>query len=307
MEDLPMKKVLFLSMVVAIALLGTQVFASPPITPPVEGFIIHSFTDISCDPTTSGKNSVTESESFKWTYFEGWGKGPFYPGNNSDQWNCAGSGCVNNLGFEQGAEIRYEQTFEAKDGPTTFTKTFDALSKPATGGNNLVVSKKIDFEALDPATGYAKHTEKVGLSVVSMGKDSSSVDLPTDFLSLCPWTASIPGTSGGGYPPTNEGIAAGSSFNVTKLVGFESSSKVNSSINPALSYDVSAQGEGTISAAFVVDLWEGPKDFVWKAKPVDEQCTTCTCPTCYAPTDKKMDSAWGLVWCAADGKPDELF
>jgi hypothetical protein len=285
-----MKKLMLLSLVMAVALLGTQAFASPPIQPPVEGFVIHSFTDIVCDVDANGKNSVTESESFDWTYYEGWGKGPFYPnnyvpracqdGDDIPGLNCP-RGTVSELGFTEGAQIAYQQTFEAKDGHTEFTKTFDAKSDPDQGDNNLVVSKKIDFEAVDPAVGYAKHTEKVGLSVISMGASDTEGNPASGLLSLCPWAANGEGSSGGGYPPTNEGIAAGSSFNVTKLVGFETKSIVNSSINPALSYSVTGQGEGTISAAFVVELWEGPAGYVWAPVRVNsirdegEPCFDC--------------------------------
>jgi hypothetical protein len=62
-----MKKFVILSLVVAFALLGAQAFASPPIKPPVEGFIIDSYTKIEC------VGDVTEKENYNWTYFEGTG------------------------------------------------------------------------------------------------------------------------------------------------------------------------------------------------------------------------------------------
>jgi len=74
-----MKKLLMLLTIVSLALLGTQAFAVPPVENGPEGFIIHSFTDIVCDVDADGRNSVTESESFNWTYYEGWGKGVFLP------------------------------------------------------------------------------------------------------------------------------------------------------------------------------------------------------------------------------------
>jgi hypothetical protein len=270
METLPMKKFLMLSLVVAFALLGTQAFAVPPVENGPEGFIIHSFTKIINDVDADGRNSTSETEKYNWTYFEGWGKGVFYP-DGSAQFACVGSNCpegaVSQLGFTEGAEVAYSQTFEAKDGYTTFEKTFDALSDPEPGQNNLVVNKKITFEQ-DPITkGFAKHEEKVGLSVISMGAPDTVGNPASGLLSLCPWAADGDGTPGGGYPPVNVGVAAGSSFNVTKIV-FESNSVVNSSINPFLSYDVTAVGEGTISAAFVVDLWEGPEGYIWGAIPI---------------------------------------
>jgi len=158
MEDLAMKKLLLLSLVVAFAFLGTQAFASPPVAPPVEGFVIHSYTEVVVDPL-DGKSSFNESESFSWTYFEGWGEGPFYPNGyipapahmgTTNQYcttkNClptVDAGLVSELGFSEGAEIKYEQTFEAVDGHTEFTKTFDAKSNIKAGEDNLVVNKKI--------------------------------------------------------------------------------------------------------------------------------------------------------------------
>jgi hypothetical protein len=302
MEDQGMKKVIMLLLVVGFALMGTQAFAVPPVENGPEGFIIHSFTDIVCDPDADGRNSVTESESFNWTYFEGWGEGVFYPNGYSPSQCCCGTGpcadfydgyIVSELGFREGAEVAYEQTFEAKDGHTEFEKTFDALSDPEPGENNLVVNKKIDFEALDPTTGYAKHEERVGLSVISMGAPDSSGAPASGLLTLCPWAANGNGTTGGGYPPVNVGVAAGSSFNVTKIVGFESNSVVNSSINPALSYDVFGEGEGTISAGFVVDLWEGPAGYVWGPYLAEDYCMNCMACPCLPQSTHRVDNEDG--------------
>lgn len=284
-----MKKFVMLLLVVAFALLGTQAFAVPPVENGPEGFIIHSFTDIINDVDADGRNSTSESESYNWTYFEGWGNGVFYP-DGSAQYACVGSNCpegaVSQLGFTEGAEVAYEQTFDAVDGYTTFQKTFDALSDPEPGQNNLVVNKKITFEQ-DPVTkGFAKHTEKVGLSVISMGlAPSSTIGNPASgLLSLCPWAAEDGGTTSPGYPPVNVGVAAGSSFNVTKIA-FESNSVVNSSILPFLSYDVTAVGEGSISAAFVVDLWEGPAGYVWGPIPISSLTKPSGIPDDPATTD----------------------
>jgi len=279
-----MKKLMLLSLVVAFALLGTQAFASPPITPPVEGFIIDKSITVVLDPGIDGKSSFSESESFSWTYYEGWGKGPFYPngytpvgagciGTVGSCPECGPTGCdglVSELGFTEGAEIRYEQTLTAGTGHLEFTKTFKALSAPAAGENNLVVNKKIEFLAADPLKDFAKHEEKVGLSVISMGAANRTVsNTARDLLSLCPWQEGSTSNTGGAYPPTNESIAAGSSFTVSRIVGFESNSVVNSSINPALSYDlVAIRGDGTISTGFVVDLWEGPAGYVWAPIPL---------------------------------------
>lgn len=274
-----MKKVLLLSLVVSFVLLGAQAFASPPVAPPVEGFIITSFTDIDCD------GDVTESENFDWTYFEGWGKGVFYP-NGYVPAGCVGTGCpeggVSELGFTEGAQIAYQQNFKAFDGVTKFVKNFAAYSNPPAGTDNLVVTKDINFTPNDPTKSYASHEEKVGLSVISMGAKDSAGNPASGLLTLCPWAADGNGTTGGGYPPTNEGIAAGSSFKVSEIQGFTSKSNVNSTVLPMLAYEVSAlQGTGQIAAGFVVELWEGPKGFVWG--PTESE----TCPGCFLLPDQE--------------------
>jgi len=300
-----MKKLMLLSLVVAFALVGTQAFASPPVKPPVEGFIITSTTDISCD------GDVVENESYNWTYFEGWGKGVLYPNDYVPaSASCVGlKNCiptpvyaVGELGFTQGAEIAYSQNFKAIDGTTDFFKTFKAYSNPdaAAGQDNLMVHKEIGYTADDPTKGYAEHTEKVGLSVVSVGKKGSSdIANPAEgLLSLCPWAANSGGAADSGYPATNEGIAAGSHFKVTAIQGFTSDSKVNSTKLPMLSYDVTAiSGTGLIEAGFVVDLWEAPEGYVWKATEVEKDdkcydCKKCVCDPRYTGT-YVLPKTWG--------------
>jgi len=289
-----MKKLILFSLIVAFALVGAQAFASPPVAPPVEGFIITSTTDISCT------GDVVENERYNWTYFEGWGTGPFYPNGYTPVGGyCAGGEApcglpkdygkyvVNELGFSEGAEIAYQQSFKAIDGVTDFYKTFQAYSHPdaAAGQENLMVHKEITYTATDPTKGYAEHTEKVGLSVVSMGAaGSSAIANPAEgLLSLCPWAAESGGSADAGYPATNEGIAAGSHFKVTAIQGFTSDSLVNSTKLPMLSYNVTAMsGTGLIEAGFVVDLWEAPKGFVWAPVKTDpeETCIDCECCGC---------------------------
>jgi len=225
----------------------------------------------------------------------------FYPnGYDPSQCFCGTGPCaefyngyiVSELGFTEGAEVAYEQTFEAKDGHTEFEKTFDALSDPEPGENNLVVNKKIVFQQ-DPVTlGYAKHEERVGLSVISMGAADSTGNPASGLLSLCPWAADGGGTTAGGYPPVNFSAAAGSSFNVTNIV-FESNSVVNSSINPALSYDVTADGEGEIAAGFVVDLWEGPDGYVWGPYLASDYCMDCAACPCLPQSTHRVDNEDG--------------
>jgi len=276
-----MKKLFLLLMVVAVVLVGAQAFASPPIAPPVEGFVITSSTTIVADGT------VTENERYNWTYFEGWGQGPFFPAGYIPRGCGTGAGCVgvySELGFTEGAEIAYQQSYVGVKGHTEFVKTFAAYSNPdpAQLQNNLKVHKEIDYLAADLAVGRATHSEKVGLSVVSMGATSSSGSNPAQgLLSLCPWSASTPGVDGGAYPPTNEGIAAGSSFKVSRIQGFVSDSEVNSVALPMLKYDiVTESGAGFIDAGFVVELFEGPKGTTWAPQVASVTCHTCDPTPC---------------------------
>jgi hypothetical protein len=280
MEDLEMKKLFVLSIAVLFALLGTQAFASPPVAPPVEGFIITTTTEIVCD------GDVTEKEAYNWKYFEGWGKGVFFPDGIPACATC-GEGGSYVKGFTEGAEIAYQQNFNAIDGVTTFKKDFWASSKANSDGDNLTVDKIIIYDKNAGGNGMATHTEKLGLSVISMGASSSSTETPgTGLLTLCPWATGqgTPGTTPG-YPPTNEGIAAGSSFNVSNI-NFTSNSAVSTTVNPALKYAVVADGEGSIAAGFVVELFEGPAGFVWEmtnTNTLGTAGTDCWIPPACAP------------------------
>lgn len=297
-----MKKIFLLSIVVAFALFGMQAFASPPVPPPVEGFIILTTTDIDCPD-----GDVEENQAFNWTYYDGWGTGPFYPYGADGQYvpagaclgtvgsDCCGpAGCdglVSELGFSSGAEIAYKQDFKSKDGSTSFFKTFEAYSHPdaAAGQKNLKVHKEITFVPANDES-YAEHSERVGLSIISMGAATGAAASPaTGLLSLCPW-ATDNGSSGKGWPATNEGIAAGSHFMVNSITGFRSDSVVTSTSLPSLEYDLDGgEGVGFIEAGFVVELWEAPKGYVWAPVPVEDTC--CEAGACVC----DMNSS-GNVW-----------
>jgi hypothetical protein len=240
---------------VLFAVLGAGAFASPPVDPPTEGFVIFSKTAVLCDGT------VAESERFHWTYFET---------EDISVPACAGAAdpeenpILGRPGFREGAEIAYEQDFKAVGGKTlrlrsvpgyytVFEKDFLATSH---GVPNLAVRQAIEYNADPAGNGYAIHTEKVGLSVVSRGGDKG-LNTGGGLLSLCPWATETGGERGSGYPATCEGIAAGSSFTVTNIRGFRSESGVTSTDVPVLTYAADAlSGRGAISAGFVVEIWE---------------------------------------------------
>ena len=248
-----MKKLIVIAAAVAFVSFGVQVMASPPVEPPKEGFVISTTTDIECLGT------MEESESYNTTYFAGaTGDGP-----NSLAPATGGA-------FNRGAEVAYEQDFKAIDGLTRFVKDFDADSHDAP---NLEVSKAIGYVA-DPASSaaVATHEEKVGLSVVAAGDDGVNF---SGLLSLCPWVTTTT------YPATNEGIAAGNSFKVTAIDGFTSDSEVISTEIPKLTHEVDATndeggfaGIGEISAAFVVELFEGDSQFDGENVPGIQSRTT---------------------------------
>ena len=285
-----MKKLFMLSIVVMLALVGAQVFASPPVPPPVEGFIIQTTTDIIVD------GSMTEKQRYDWTYFDGWGTGPFFPNQPGllPCITCAEAGHYNTQGFSSGAQIAYQQDFSALDGITTFKKDFWASSKANSDGDNLTVDKLIIYDKNAGGSGVATHKEKLGLSVISAGSNGSNGSTPETegILSLCPWATSTntPGTTPP-YPPTNEGIAAGSTFTVSNI-NFQSTSAVSSTQLPQLKYSVVADGTGAIAAGFVVELFEGPKDTVWAMNKETTATTTCyTKPACPPPLASRTSYA----------------
>jgi hypothetical protein len=291
-----MKRLRLLWIGVVFLFLCAQAMASPPVAPPPEGFLITSETNF------AGEGKLTESEKFNWRYFEGVGN----IGAETVAMRCQGDPVclkewydyfslilpvepdvaadiadryIQEQGFQQGAEIAYQQDYLGIDGKTVFIKNFKADSHNAP---NLTVDKQIGFEASAGGKGYATHLEKVGLSVVSQGGqlDSGVGGSAAGLLTLCPWGGSgnrattnngcgecgclpesgcgTPSRQGCDYPATNEGIAAGSSFKVTNITGFTSNTSVTSTDVPALAYAVRApSGRGHIEAGFVVELFEG--------------------------------------------------
>ena len=233
-----MKKLMFVICAAVIFAFAAYGLASPPVKPPAEGYLIATTTDIEC------VGSVTETESYSAVIYEGIPTGFLIIDEEAG------------IGATAGSEIRYEEAFTANDGYTVFKKDFAADSHNAP---NLLVHKDIGYVANPESTvNNAVYDERVGTSIVSQGGAISAAF--TGLLSLCPFAERVT-TS---YGATNEGIAAGSTFDVTYLHNFSADTSVTTTSVPALSYSVSAKEEeegiyagiGDIAAMFVVELWE---------------------------------------------------
>jgi len=219
------KKVILVMAVAGLFAMVGSVWASPPVSPPKEGFFIQTETDINCLGT------VIETERFDWTYADG-------------------SATNSALAGGDHAQLVYQQDYEGTDGLTSFNKTFtaDSSNEP-----NLGVDKIITYQALQPndgvntPVGTSTHSEKAGLNIVSPGGSYGGLG---GLLSLCPFNAS------GTFPATNEGIAAGSEFTADTMQAVNSLDII-STATPTLTYDTSMNGTGEASAAFIVELQEG--------------------------------------------------
>lgn len=203
-------------------------------SPPVEGFVIKSITDIQC------RGNTTEDEVYFWRYGDG-------EIDLSDPSMVSGGA----------AEILYEQHLRAISGNLNFIKEFMATSDEQP---NLKVSKIFGFtpSGTSPAV-MLTHEEKVGMSNVNYGGilSSAGTQSQSGFLTLCPWA--LTGVASGGDQILNAynlGVAAGSRMRVRR-VNATTETQVNTLYLPGLSYEISAQGRGDISAGFVVDVFEG--------------------------------------------------
>jgi len=235
--------------VIAVFALAAQSMASPPVTPPAGSIGFVTETVIETD------GAVRQSERYYWEYHEE-GEGNFQAVTQGT--DACGHPIIITPGFQEGAAISYEQNFTAINGSTRFYRSFALDPNQAP---NLHVRTDIGFQG-DPFTGsgLATYDEAVGLTVISAGADDTLGNRGSGLLSLCPWAGQGGGSSGGGYPATSEGIAAGSSFKVTNIVGFTSEATVISTDAPFLKYSVdtlSGGGKGFISAWFAVELLEG--------------------------------------------------
>ena len=227
--------------------IAAQSIANAQVTSPkgTPGFISETFIRVD--------GSVSQSEKYYWSFSEGEGNFSAVTSGTDDQ----GHAIIVTPGFQEGAEISYEQEYSATAGDTYFFKrlTFDRYQVP-----NLHVNTSVSFQG-DPAIGssLATYNERVGLAVISSGGDNTTAGSGWGgLLSLCPWASSSDAASGGGYPATSEIISAGSSFTVTNIHGFFSESAVVATGAPFLGYSVEAlQGQGSIGVEFSAEAWKG--------------------------------------------------
>jgi len=254
-----MKKVILIVAVAAIFAFTGSVMASPPVCPPFEGFYIETVTDVSVF------GDLAESEDFEWTW-----------NNDSCQKTTNGianpADAANGLQAEESvARITYSEEFDSYNGlahgdgvvPTTLEKTFTADSHLVTNtDNNVDVEKDIGYISDGGAGSQADLTEKASMEIVSAGGDlTKHASLFSGVLALCPWQT----TKTNDWPATNEGIAMGSRFHVPSqltngdpgYVTFASDTEVNITEYPAIHYDVTADGKGTMEAEMIARLWEG--------------------------------------------------
>ena len=262
------------------------VLASPPVPPPVEVDTISTVTDIQCIGT------VLETESYtrQWIGATDGNPGAQYQGNATvpfDDGTVSGPGNPNPnantssdnipeasiamyspasdvggpgrdpvLGAgDTAGELRYEEEFNAIGGQTTYVKLFDT----DTGGTpeDIDVDKTFTFVATEP-NGNLSFNENIGMTIVSNGFDISEATGVTDVIGgLCPWVQD-PGGNITEIPATNESVAMGSE--ILSAVAVQANSATNAGLSvqaPAMTYAISAQGEGFIEAHMAAQIQEG--------------------------------------------------
>jgi hypothetical protein len=242
-----MKKLAILAAVAMVMAFATSGVASPPVPPPPEGFEINTTTSIECVGT------VTETENYDWTYYyteNGAGAPlpiPDPPG-----------GPGNPAGFNQAAQVRYTEDFQAINGFTQYNKSFGAATFVGSDEPNLEVDKDIGYIAnTEDPLAQATMVERVGMNIVATG-DVVRAGF-SDLLALCPLGVTSAEAT---LPATNEAVAAGNTFKVTLLQNWGSNSQVTTTSLPELQHDVSAvvqdsfAGVGDISATFIVQALE---------------------------------------------------
>jgi len=248
-----MKKLAILAAVAMVMAFVTAGWASPPVPPPKEGFVITSTTAIECLGT------VTETEDYDWTYYAV--EDPTRPleGNPVPIQDPENPDAI--LGADQAAQIRYTEDFVALNGFTQFNKSLGATTYPTDENPNLEVQKNVGYIAFtDDPLAEATMVERVGMNVVATG-DVLRAGF-AGLLSLCPMGVT---EAEANLPATNEAIAAGNTFKVTALQNWSSNSQVTTTALPELQMAVSATlaaegsfaGIGSIGTTFIVQVLEG--------------------------------------------------
>jgi hypothetical protein len=218
--------------------------ASPPVPPPMEGFVIATAVDINCI------GDVIEDEEFTWTYVaDMWP--PWFPGEPFED-DYPGSRVgpddmyLDALG--RAGQIRYDEGLRAIDsGAMQLNKVFSAVSHDEP---NLEVAKDYAWAGMEGSgISNVENRERVGLSIVANGDTAGLNDMP----SLCPW---VHGTQ---IPATNEFTAMGSRTTATGADGNMVSmtrTDATSTEPPSLGHTIHAEGLGTAEAEMRLQLME---------------------------------------------------
>jgi len=265
-----MKKHIFAGAFIVLLLIGSNLWADPPVCPPFEGFYIETITNVKV------YGDLAESEDFEWKW-------------NNDYCQETTNGIADNdlQANESVGRITYSEEFDSYNGhsgtgggddsknysrgdpipeeptePTTLTKTFVADSHVLNSDNNVTVEKHIGYQSDGGAGSQADFKEIVSVEVVSAGGAlTSATGLFKGVLALCPWAT----TSSTDWPATNEGIAMGSKFHIPSQLDNDAPGEITFASNTAagvtkgasMVYDVTANGKGTIETEMIARLWEG--------------------------------------------------
>ncbi len=228
------------TVLVCVLLFAGFAFASPPVPPPEEGFVISTSVDINCI------GDVTEEEEFTWTYLADMGP-PGRPPDHPAGW--VGPDDMFLGIYARAAQIRYDEGLRAVDsGAMQLNKQFTAASHDEP---NLEVAKDYAWAGMEGSgITNVENRERVGLSIVANGDTAGLGDMP----SLCPWVADNI------IPPTNEFIAMGSRTTATGADGNMVSmtrTDATSTGPPSLNHSIHAEGLGTAEAEMRVGIMEG--------------------------------------------------
>jgi len=250
-----MKKVILVMVVAVFFAFTGVVMATPPTTPPVEGFKITTDTNI------VAVGIVNESENFTWH----WNNSASAAVSNSLGIAAGGTGSPAALGTnETEARIRYTEEFNSNNTlsaatvPTSFNKQFSADTHP-TDMPNVTVDKVIGYVSDGAAGSVADFDDKIAMEVVSDGGNQAAAF--AGVFVLCPWLSAPVGA----LPATNEGVAMGSSFIIPNLmangqfgsISLNLDSDVELTSNVSMGYEIDATGAGLIKAEMLAKLYEG--------------------------------------------------